>query len=405
MSTRSATRMTLLGISLCLCVAVPTLASAGSPFDDAMVILKDAKQLSKKLDTAQTKLEEAIKADPKNAHASYNLGLVHQRKGNTGEARKAWQRTLQVQPGYQAAKARLAELDLRAGQTAAAKSALEEIIKADRFQPEARNLLAEIALGSKNWEEAIVHARNVLLGDPNDTNAYLNMAIAYYRQGLVDQAWLIVSNALARKPEAAALHNMMGLIHLQRDDSRSATDSFLKSLETDPDQQDALLNLATLELSYGAFKSALKRFDKAVKRAPRDADLVLSRAVALRGLERYDDAAKGYEQALTLRPGWLDAEYNLCVLHHQYTQQYEAALTRCQSVLNRLDKKHVKLNELRRRVKSLAATIEALKEDAAQPGQAPQAPPGQPGQAPQAPPGEAVPSGADKKEAPATDDK
>ncbi len=80
-------------------VAVPAVASAG-PFDDAMAILKDPGKLSKKLDTAKTKLEAALKADPKNAHAAYNLGLVHQRKGNTGAASKAWERALQISPDY-----------------------------------------------------------------------------------------------------------------------------------------------------------------------------------------------------------------------------------------------------------------------------------------------------------------
>ncbi|RZV45871.1 MAG: DUF4170 domain-containing protein, partial [Sphingomonadaceae bacterium] len=126
-------------------------------------------------------------------------------------AEEAWRGALRVKADYLPAKARLAQLTLERGQRTEGLRVLEQIIEENPFQAEARNLLAEAAIHSKDWDKAIQHARNVLLGDPDNTNAYLNLAVAYYRQGLVDQAWLITKNALDRRPEAAALHNMMGL--------------------------------------------------------------------------------------------------------------------------------------------------------------------------------------------------
>ena len=175
-----------------------------------------------------------------------------------------------------------------------------------RYQAEARNILAEEAIEEEDWEGAIKHARNVLLGDPENVNAYVNLCVTYFKQGMMDQAWLVATTALDRRrelelPEPAALYNLLGLIYLEKDDSRNAAASFMRALKEDPRQLDAKLNLAALELSYGDFKSALKRFDEALVFQPNDPELHTSRAVALRGLERFDEAQKGYERARRYR--------------------------------------------------------------------------------------------------------
>ena len=253
---------------------------------------------------------------------------------------------------------------------------LEEIIEQNRYQPEARNILAARALEAKDWETAVKHARNVLLGDPDHVNAYVNLALAYFHQGFIDQALLITSSALDRRPEAAALHNIMGLIHLRKDNSRSATESFLRALKENPALVDAKLNLAAMELSYGDFQSALRRFDEALKSLPGDPMLILSRAVALRGLKRYDEAEAGYEAALATQANMPEALYNLCVLHHQYSNKWDAAETYCQRYQDRIDKSHSKWREIKKRLRAIKATLEALRESEPEPEPAPAPGPG-----------------------------
>ncbi len=344
--------------------------AAAGPFDAAMAIVDDPAELARRAPEAEKLFAEALKADPKNVDALYNLGLLAYRRGDFAAARQRWQQALAVKADFYPAKARLLWLD-HAKNPAAAKSQLEAIIKADRFQPEARNLLAQLAIENKKWDEAIKHARNVLLGDPDNVNAYLNLAVAYYRRGLPEQAGLIASNALERQPKAAALHNMMGLVYLARDDSRHASEEFVKALKIDPAQIDARVNLGSLELAYGDFKTALSRFDQVLK-LEKDAGqqpdpmVVLSRAVTLRGLQRYDEAEKGYREALRLDPKMDAARYNLCVLYHQYKDKGEdrakwlEAKRVCKDYLGRIKRKHPKYREIRKRIRSIDQTLKVL---------------------------------------------
>ena len=241
-------------------VLTPSLALAGA-YEDGLAIVNDPLKLAARLADAKQKFAEAARSDSKNAHAWYNLGLLHQMSNDVSQAQEAWRSALKADPKYLPAHARLAHLEYERGNKAAGLANLERIIVDNRYQPEARNLLAAIAIEAADWDAAIKHSRNVLLGDPQNVNAYANLAIIYYRQDLVDQAWLIATNALERVPNAAALHNILGLIYLKRDDSRQAATSFIKALKANPRQLDAKLNLAAMELAYGDFDNALKRFD------------------------------------------------------------------------------------------------------------------------------------------------
>jgi tetratricopeptide (TPR) repeat protein len=370
--------MRRLSLLLTLLPTVFTASARADSFDDAMKIIGDPQALVKREPEAMRLLSAVDRSHKYAREAAYNLGLLLNHNGDVPGARAAWQKALSIDAKHAGSRAQLAGLDLwNPSTSAAAVATLEEIIKEDRFQPDARNLLSswDIARGTKllpatdktskaeaqkAFDSAIRHGRNVLLGDPENTHAFLNVAIAYMRQGLYDQAGLIALNAIEKQPRAAALHNVMGLVYLSQDNSRSATESFLAALSADPQNDDARLNLAALELAYGNFESALKRFDEVLMHRGSDASVLMSRAVALRGVGRYDEAEKGYLAAQALDKTNIEVDYNLCVLHQQYTQKYDLAKQWCEAYLGRIDKTHSKHAEVARRVKSVDATLKAL---------------------------------------------
>jgi len=356
-----------------LLLTVCFLASAGlahaGDFDEALKIARDPKLLATRSADAERLFRQSTKDNGKEAW--YNLGLLLLRKGDVNGARAAWASGAQLDPKWNPIKAQLLGLDLRdPSRAAGAVTQLEAIVKDDPFQQDAQNLLTAWTLeratellksdkkkAAEMFEDARRHGRNVLAGDPDNIHAYLNIAITYYREGLFDQAGLVAESALETHPDAAALHNVLGLVRLSRDNLRGATDAFLAALAADPTNDDARLNLASIELGYGNFDSALKRFDEVLASRPNDPDVLMSRAVALRGLGRFDEAEKGYLAALAANPAEAEAEYNLCVLHQQYTQKYDLAKSRCESYLARIDKTNSKYGEVQKRIKSVDALL------------------------------------------------
>ncbi len=59
---------------------------------------------------AESAFRRAIKLDDKDAQYAYNLGLALQRQGKTREAAEYYRRTLEVNPGFRAARERLSEI-------------------------------------------------------------------------------------------------------------------------------------------------------------------------------------------------------------------------------------------------------------------------------------------------------
>jgi tetratricopeptide (TPR) repeat protein len=347
--------------------SAPAKARKPDALAEALAIVGSPRALAERSEEARARLEAIAQKDPSNVLVWYNIGLIAWHRGDVSGAEAAWRQALSKKRNYLPARARLAQIRLLNGERDAAVAELERIIDkeagGDPYQPEARNVLAGLAIQEKRWEEARRHARNVLLGDADNMNAYLNLALTYFRRRLVDTALLIVDTALKRRPDAAALHNLMGLIYLRKDNSRLAMTSFARALDANPNLVDAKLNLAALELSYGDFEAALGRFDSVLESRPNATEIVMSRAVALRGLERYAEAAAGYKQTLTLDPDYSQAQYNLCVLHHQYTNDWQAALEACAAYAATLPRLGKKRRELNRRLRSIKATIEALAED------------------------------------------
>jgi tetratricopeptide (TPR) repeat protein len=360
-------RFTLMPL-FALLLGAPGPAVAG-PFEDAVAIATDPKALASRGTEVERLFRAAMSTGDRKADAAFNLGLVMLRRGDRAKAKALWEQALGFDPNHLGAKARIASLGLDdPSTTPGALAALEAIVRekcdadgpCDRFQPDARNALAGRALAEGRLDDAIRHGRNALLGDPENVNAFLNVAIAYYRKGLPDQAGLIATSALEKNPKAASLLNLMGLVYLSKDDSRGATQSFTAALEADPTNDDARLNLAALELAYGDFASALKRFDEVLANRPGDPELVTSRAVALRGLKRFDEADAAYRKAQTLPGANPDIGYNLCILHHQYTQRWTDAETACDAYLATLAPKHPNRGEVEKRLKGIRATLKAL---------------------------------------------
>ena len=96
----------------------------------------------------------------------------------------------------------------------------------------------------------------------------------------------------------------------------------------------------------------------------------MTRAVALRGLQKYPEADAGYLEVI--KRGASDAKlvtrahYNRCVLHAQFTEKgqdvakWQEAQVACKTFMKRIKRKHPKYREIRKRLKGIVSTVKAL---------------------------------------------
>jgi tetratricopeptide (TPR) repeat protein len=244
----------------------------------------------------------------------------------------------------------------------AADALMNQALAANEYCSPALNHLARKALDTGNQEEALVLSRKALLGDPNNMDSYLTMAVVYYQSDRLELGILVCESALKINPAASTIHNLLGLIYLKENEVRRAFDHFQKAVDADPENLDARRNLASLVLNYKDFPTALKLLDEVLKVTPLDRGMRMGRALALRGVGRNDEARKDLEALVMEDQSDREAAYNLCILLHEYISDYEAALLRCKDFQRMIDSRHPKFSEMKKRVKGIQDTIDAMKE-------------------------------------------
>jgi len=147
---------------------------------------------------------EALRIAPANAVIHYDLGLVLERSGRSGEARRQFEEALRIDASFSAAREALALCLLREGD---AEGALREWAAAERASPlGSASLVARGALlaGRGRVDEAIGDYRRAISIAPRDPGLRADLALLYQRRGLLEEADAEIHRALALAPRACA---------------------------------------------------------------------------------------------------------------------------------------------------------------------------------------------------------
>ena len=269
--------------------------------------------------------------------ALFNAGAVREACGQTPKAKAIYQRLVSDHPKSDLGHNQLGVLAARAGHEAEALKHFRAAIEANPTTRAPRNNLAA-ALRKRyantpedaSFRQAENQLQNVLAVDSDNRPAFENLARLYYDRGrLEDKAYLMLADLVVSQglmvadrieEPSADLHVIRGLILMQRGDDVRALRAFEKAAEIDPDHGDAHMNIAMIALRFRDFDNAEKSLSIAKKddRHVDNIETYLGLGVAYRGLRKYDDAKRSFEQAQTLAPKDPRPLYNLGILYQEH---------------------------------------------------------------------------------------
>ncbi|HEY2807918.1 MAG TPA: TIR domain-containing protein [Steroidobacteraceae bacterium] len=199
-------------------------------------------------DSVVGELQQAIKIDPSFAQAWLLLGQVRiggfVGTGYGGDyatvrpaALEALQRALSIDPNLAAAHVQLARLYyMMDWDSDAAHRELARAVALQPNEPSAFWLSGYIADSEGRFDESIaahLKGRDI---DPLQVDNYRQLGNAYYRSGRLDEGAAILSEAIARFPNASTTHYRLGLIRLAQHRPEDALAEF-NHLEMDKDFQ------------------------------------------------------------------------------------------------------------------------------------------------------------------------
>ena len=221
---------------------------------------------------------------PEDSRWSYYLGLLEVANGRPEPARDHFARVLEAGDNVVPSSVRLAELELAAGELAAAEARLETVLAADPRCVRAMVARAAVAEKRGHDEESVVWLRRALERQPTASRIRYALGLAYRRLGEVEQAEAFLA---ASDPERAELLLADPLYHR------------LRTLDIGT---QGLLRRAREVASAGRDSAALELFRAAAAAEPESLKAHLGIARSLERLDRTEEAMAVYQAVLERFP-------------------------------------------------------------------------------------------------------
>lgn len=215
----------------------------------------------------------AIKINPSNAEAHFNLGRAYKRSGKDEQARTEF--------------------------------AISKRLKPNEFNEYVKKYRVKIDEGF------------------TDTQNYSELGSAYAEKGMIDDAINAYKKSIEIEPDNAHVHYRLGTLYAMKGKYRDAADEYWMAVEIDPNMSEAHYNLGLSYFRQGMFDKAITEYQAALKLLPerqkkKRAGVHYKLGMAYEGNKVFDDAMRELRKAIKLMPN--DAR-----IHHQLSVVYNKA--------------------------------------------------------------------------------
>ena len=207
----------------------------------------------------------ALELDPAYNYARHNLAVACFHQGRYGESARTARATLEENPRRVDTHVLLAKVHLDLQEPRQALTSLDRALELDPGSGMANYEYGRLLYGQGRYAEAAEHFRRTLLSRPRDFGLHYQLGRALHQAGKAEAAIARYQQALAleRRPEALVA---VGALHLVEGRTQRARSHFLQALELDPDNAEAHVNLALIDVEAGRHAAAVERLRQVLAR-------------------------------------------------------------------------------------------------------------------------------------------
>ena len=228
----------------------------------AMLLATAYGTLNRPDDAAAVLLEQARLA-PQDPQPQIALGLTLRQAKRYDEARRAFEKAAQLDPGNLMPLSQLVELDLLESHFDAARQRIRGHFEKNPDAPAAHFFEGKTLAAEGKWDAAEAEAQKTLQLDPNFSSAYDLLVQTYVAANKLPQAISELQGLLSKNPNSPPALMTLALLYERMKDYPKERDAYEKLLAIDPNSVLALNNLAYLYTEQ--FKDLDKAYDLARK--------------------------------------------------------------------------------------------------------------------------------------------
>lgn len=163
-------------------------------------------------------------------------------------------------------------------------------------------------------EDAEQIYRQILIAEPNNTDALHLLGLARHQAGNSESAAELIEKAHRLAPPQAFSLNSLGMAYLDLKRPEEAKKCFNRALKLQPDYAEAHNNLGAAFKALGELEQAARCYRRAVAIKPEYVDGHYNLGNVLAEMGRLDEAEQSYRHALAIKPDYAEAHNNLGTL-------------------------------------------------------------------------------------------
>ncbi len=245
--------------------------------------------------------EAFLKHSPDSAEAHYDLGRLHQRRGDLSNAVTFYRKAIALEFACFEFHFNLAAMLFQTGQFADAAESYRQATLLRPEDAEAHYSLG-VVLQTLKDENAVTCYRKAITLQPACFEFHFNLAGMLFQTGHFADAAESYRQATLLRPEDAEAHYSLGVVLQTLKDESSAMQAYISALRINPDHPRALSNLGALCVDRDDPQAAKGLLRRSIALDPSNASAHCNLANALAKLGNIAGALESSRNALALDP-------------------------------------------------------------------------------------------------------
>ena len=222
---------------------------------------------AEEFEKADIECRVVLQADPRNAVAMRQLGLVYYNEGRPQQAYSCLRKAVELNPADAAARLKLGVIELSFHMPKEARETAMRVLEKQPENEEALMLLAETA-STNNAREVVKRIEQLPAAVRNGVRCHIALGeLAGLQQDLAG-AEREFKAAAAADPKSSEAQVALGSLHLARRETALAEECFKRAAELAPLRSPLRLRYADLRMRSGAPEEAIRMVEEITRKAP-----------------------------------------------------------------------------------------------------------------------------------------
>lgn len=194
------------------------------------------------------------------------------------------------------------------------------------------NTQLQDAIQKQDDRSIAIHAREILLRNPQNVTALNALALFYFKKGQIETAKTLLNKALSIEPEISLLHSNLAFIYQSQNLNDEAILSYRQAMKIDPYNTIAASNIGYMYLKRKDYRKAQVAYEIAVEKGQRDWKTLSNYGVTLTALGIYPLAFTQLKAAVGLQSQNIEVNLNYAILLIEHMEKRTEGL----EVLNKI---------------------------------------------------------------------